>query len=241
MRPCSCRAQRRALGPRARGVRRAPRHAAPVPADGDLARALDGLAAARRRRAPGRLAGADRGRALPGQSFELDVAADELAGRLRGRAALRPPQRDEPVELVNLRPQMRWGTALHAAHERRVTAIARTTSPSRWCSCASPGHADRSPRPELAEGPPRDDGVAGRRKIVVEGVQLRRVLDRRRLGAGKEVRGPAIVEFDGATCLVAPGWAGGIDAAGTLVLAREGARERRPPGRDTPWVGASTR
>ena len=66
--------------------------------------------------------------------------------------------------------------------------------------------------------------MTGRRRIVVEGVAVDApVLDRRRLGAGSELRGPAIVELDGATCLVAPGWAGGIDAAGTLVLAREGA------------------
>jgi len=81
-----------------------------------------------------------------------------------------------------------------------------------------------SPRPGLGDGPPRDDGVTGRRRIVVEGVAVEApVLDRHRLGAWSELRGPAIVELDGATCLVAPGWAGGIDAAGTLVLAREGA------------------
>ena len=103
-----------------------------------------------------------------------------------------------------------------------ATATARTTSRSRSCSCAWPRRAP-SPRPALAEGaaagrrghgaPPhrrrgRRRGRAGARPPPA----------RRRLGAAR----PAIVELDGATCLVAPGWAGGIDAAGTLVLAREG-------------------
>jgi N-methylhydantoinase A len=40
------------------------------------------------------------------------------------------------------------------------------------------------------------------------------------LGPGAAVDGPAIVELPGATCLVRPGWAGGPDAGGTLVLER---------------------
>jgi N-methylhydantoinase A len=40
-------------------------------------------------------------------------------------------------------------------------------------------------------------------------------------GPGVAVAGPAIVELPEATCLVRPGWAGGPDAAGTLVLEHE--------------------
>jgi N-methylhydantoinase A len=36
-----------------------------------------------------------------------------------------------------------------------------------------------------------------------------------------EARGPHLVELDGATCWVPPGWTGGTDADGTLVLGRE--------------------
>jgi N-methylhydantoinase A/oxoprolinase/acetone carboxylase beta subunit len=41
-----------------------------------------------------------------------------------------------------------------------------------------------------------------------------------RMGAGAEVSGPALVELREATCVVAPGWAGRVDGAGSLVLER---------------------
>jgi N-methylhydantoinase A len=44
------------------------------------------------------------------------------------------------------------------------------------------------------------------------------VLDRREMGAGSQVEGPAIVEFPEATCVVRPGWRGTVDEVGTLVL-----------------------
>jgi N-methylhydantoinase A len=46
------------------------------------------------------------------------------------------------------------------------------------------------------------------------------VHDRRQLGVGSRVRGPAVVEFPEATCVVRPGWRGAIDETGTLVLSR---------------------
>jgi N-methylhydantoinase A len=46
------------------------------------------------------------------------------------------------------------------------------------------------------------------------------VLRRADLGRGSRVDGPAVVEFDEATCLVRPGWTGEVDAVGTLVLER---------------------
>ena len=47
------------------------------------------------------------------------------------------------------------------------------------------------------------------------------VFDRTRMGEGSGVRGPAIVEFPEATCVVRPGWAGAVDRAGNLVLGRD--------------------
>jgi N-methylhydantoinase A len=46
------------------------------------------------------------------------------------------------------------------------------------------------------------------------------VLDRRLMGRGSTVRGPAVVEFAESTCLLRPGWTGVVDHAGTLVLTR---------------------
>ena len=46
------------------------------------------------------------------------------------------------------------------------------------------------------------------------------VYDRATLGAGDELRGPAIVELAEATCVVRPGWGGRVDDTGTLVLTR---------------------
>jgi N-methylhydantoinase A len=47
------------------------------------------------------------------------------------------------------------------------------------------------------------------------------VVPRPALGPGHAVRGPAVVEFAEATCLVPPGWGGRVDPVGTLVLERE--------------------
>lgn len=67
--------------------------------------------------------------------------------------------------------------------------------------------------PATGEGP-----AAARRAFLGEGwieVELWRRSD---LGAGSKIVGPAIVEFDDATCLVPPAWNGEVDDAGTLVL-----------------------
>ena len=54
-----------------------------------------------------------------------------------------------------------------------------------------------------------------------------RVLDRERMGEGSTVEGPAIVEFAESTCVVPPGWGGGVDRVGTLVLSKSEVQEAR--------------
>jgi N-methylhydantoinase A len=78
------------------------------------------------------------------------------------------------------------------------------------------------PKPELGEDEPADgDAERESRRANVDGDWLdTAVLQRAGLGKGSRVEGPAIVEFAEATCLVRPGWTGGIDDVGTLVLER---------------------
>jgi N-methylhydantoinase A len=76
-------------------------------------------------------------------------------------------------------------------------------------------------KPELREEAGEGGGRAGKRRASFEGDWAEvDVLDRTAMGAGAEVSGPALVEFPEATCVVAPGWAGRIDEAGSLVLER---------------------
>jgi N-methylhydantoinase A len=79
----------------------------------------------------------------------------------------------------------------------------------------------RVEKPELREEPHGGGSSTGRRRASFEGDWTEvDVHDRTQMGAGAEVSGPALVEFPEATCVVAPGWAGRIDDAGSLVLER---------------------
>ena len=76
-------------------------------------------------------------------------------------------------------------------------------------------------KPELHEDAAEGEGAVGKRRASFEGEWDEvDVHDRSQMGAGAGVTGPALVEFPEATCVVAPGWAGGIDDAGSLVLER---------------------
>jgi N-methylhydantoinase A len=76
-------------------------------------------------------------------------------------------------------------------------------------------------RPELSEGEPTGDAEPGRRPASFDGDwEEVPVHARSGLGRGSGVKGPAIVEFDEATLVVRPGWAGEVDTAGTLVVRR---------------------
>jgi N-methylhydantoinase A len=78
-------------------------------------------------------------------------------------------------------------------------------------------------RPGLA-APPADRTVPrSRRPIWSDGAwQDAEVVPRAALGPGDTVTGPAVVEFEEATCLVRAGWSGSVDPVGTLILARSG-------------------
>jgi len=77
-------------------------------------------------------------------------------------------------------------------------------------------------RPDIVEpDPPAADPRTGRRPVLLDGAWRQAdVLDRRLMGRGSTVHGPAVVEFAESTCLLRPGWAGVVDHAGTLVLTR---------------------
>ncbi len=127
-----------------------------------------------------------------GQAFELTVPADD------------------PGALVQ---------RFHAAHERRFGY--RMEDEPVELVAARVVATVAVPKPELREER-GEDAEPGRRRVhVVEGWEEIDVWQRDRLGAGSRVEGPAIVEFAEATCVAATGWAGEIDAAGTLVLERE--------------------
>ena len=129
-----------------------------------------------------------------GQSFELTVKADEL---------------EELAE------------RFHAAHEQRY-GYAMRDEPVELVNLRLVAIAPVE-KPELREPPPPgEDPVRGQRRVSVDG-EWREidVFDRARMGEGSKVAGPAIVELAEATCYVRPGWAGRVDAAGTLVLERK--------------------
>jgi N-methylhydantoinase A len=70
---------------------------------------------------------------------------------------------------------------------------------------------------------PRVDPDAGRsrRRACFDGAwEEVEVIPRAALGPGDRFAGPAIVEFDEATCVVRPGWRAAADDAGSLILER---------------------
>ena len=52
------------------------------------------------------------------------------------------------------------------------------------------------------------------------GEQQVTVFDRDRLPPGRPVKGPALIEEDGSTTVVPPGWNAALDAVGCLILRR---------------------
>ena len=78
-------------------------------------------------------------------------------------------------------------------------------------------------RPSLEEPPERGGAASGSRRACFDGDWLDvPVFERTTMGAGSRVRGPALVEFPEATCVVRPGWGGIVDKVGTLVLEHAG-------------------
>jgi N-methylhydantoinase A len=127
-----------------------------------------------------------------GQSFELTVEADEL---------------DAVEERFGEAHERRYGYRMDGEAVELVNARLVATLPVE--------------RPELVAEDADGDAEAGTREANFDGEWIEVPVHRRAgMGEGTGVEGPAIVEFAEATCVVRPGWAGAIDAAGTLVLER---------------------
>jgi N-methylhydantoinase A len=93
----------------------------------------------------------------------------------------------------------------------RVVAIGRLAKPA-WERLAAP-----APAPD--DLPPEPD----RREVVFDGeVRAAAIFERDRLPPGFEADGPAVVEEDGATTVVPPGWRLRVDRLGNLRLAGRG-------------------
>jgi len=127
--------------------------------------------------------------------------------RYRGQAFELTVPADDPV------------AAFHSAHVRRY-GFRMEDEPVEFINlrvvATVPGK-----RPPLSEAAPQPEAGRERRRAHFDGdfVEVD-VLQRLRLGRGSRVEGPVIVEFPDATCLIRRGWAGAVDAAGTLVLER---------------------
>jgi N-methylhydantoinase A len=118
-------------------------------------------------------------------------------------------------------PAEGWLERFHATHERRygfriddepVEVIHLRLVATR-----------PEPKPKLEEmRPTRRTPSVGSRQAFLSGSWIEvLVFDRQLMGAGSRLNGPAIVEFEQATCLVREDWAGEIDKFGTLVLRRQ--------------------
>jgi N-methylhydantoinase A len=63
--------------------------------------------------------------------------------------------------------------------------------------------------------------VSGMRAVVFDGSERQAtIFDRGRLPPGEAVKGPALIEEDGSTSVVPPGWDAELDSAGCLILHR---------------------
>jgi N-methylhydantoinase A len=122
--------------------------------------------------------------------------------------------------------------AFHEAHERvfshhdpqaTVELVAlrlRAIGVAVW-----PGRApdDQGPEPSPVRSGPWP--APARRPIVVEGLAHEAwVYERNQMGPGHKLQGPAVVDQEDSTVVVAPGWAGVTDGHGALHLHRGGGR-----------------
>ena len=127
------------------------------------------------------------------QSFELTVDADL----------------DGLVERFHAEHERRYGYAMREEPVELVALRVVATVPV--------------DKPPLEAGAAHPDHAVGARRVHVGGRwQEVPVHARARMGAGSAVGGPAVVELEGATCLVEAGWHGVVDGVGTLVLQRSG-------------------
>ncbi len=125
-----------------------------------------------------------------GQSFELTVAADETVR-----------------ERFEAEHERRYG---YRASARPVEIVALRLVAT--ISGTTPGLHPPSPNPTAH---------ASRRMACFMGTwRTVDVLPRAALGVGDSLEGPAVVEFDEATCVLRPGWKATVDEVGTMILER---------------------
>ena len=113
------------------------------------------------------------------------------------------------------------GTAFEAAHQQRY-GYRMAGEPVEVVACRLVATV-AGERPDLTAPKSHRRAKRSRRRAYIGAKWIKvEVIPRAALGAGARLRGPAVVEFEQATCLVAPGWRGSIDKVGSLVLERHG-------------------
>jgi N-methylhydantoinase A len=147
-----------------------------------------------------------------GQGFDLVVdlpdgpydGSDASRARLttafetayREKFALTPP--DVPIEFINIRVAVRAPVSTDAA----------VGAPAESAAAKARGAAARAVKGTRAAYFPESRGVVDTT-----------VYDRARLGAGDEVRGPAVVEEEGSTLVIGPGGVARVTSSGNLLVA----------------------
>ncbi len=132
-----------------------------------------------------------------GQAFELRVGAD-------GKAALEPGRLRERFE---------------AEHER----LYGYRDPEADVELVTVAVTAADPGPEIAAeaAAAGAETTTGARTAVFDGEEHEAAVLRGKPAPGERVAGPAIVELPESTLVVAPGWTGEVDAAGSLLLRRD--------------------
>jgi N-methylhydantoinase A len=113
--------------------------------------------------------------------------------------------------------------AFHALHEQLYT-FRQPDTPVEIVTLrvTAEGAMPRPAVPKLARGGPADDAVVGRQSVDFGGeAGLTLVYDRAKLGAGAEVKGPAILTQLDSTTVLFPGQTAEVHAHGSLIV-REG-------------------
>ncbi len=150
--------------------------------------------------------------------LENRARRDLASPRLERRADLR--YRGQAFELtVEAEDASRVEERFHAAHARRY-GYRMDEEPVDLVNVRVTAFVPTE-KPMISERPGKEDSGARARPASFDGEWTEvAVYDRRALGAGAMLVGPAIVELAEATCVVRPAWRGQVDEVGTLVLQR---------------------
>jgi N-methylhydantoinase A len=125
-----------------------------------------------------------------GQSFELTVAADDL---------------EDLAARFHAEHERRYGYRMEDEAVQLVNLRLVATVPRE--------------KPKLHEAPARQAAAPARRRASFDGGWREvDVHNRADLGAGSEIKGPAVVEFAESTLVIRPRWTATVDEIGTLHL-----------------------